>query len=116
MPQTYNLSLYIILILVVNLTTGKVCRKIKGVYRIGPHNTEILSIIFGCLLGDAYAEKRALGVGTTISFFQEETHLSYIHFLHSILSQAGYCNNKTPIIKQRLGVKGKVRKIARFHT
>jgi ubiquinol-cytochrome c reductase cytochrome b subunit len=98
------------------LTTGKIYSKIKGTYRIGPHNKDILSIIFGSLLGDAHAEKRTLGIGTRISFFQEETHLNYIYFLHNILSQAGYCNSKIPISRKRLGVKGKVRKIVRFHT
>lgn len=116
MPQTYNRNLFIILILVVNLTTGKIYTKIKGIYRIGPHNKDIMSIIFGSLLGDAHAEKRVLGIGTTISFYQEESHLKYIYFLHSILSKAGYCNKKIPEAKKRLGIKGKIRKVARFHT
>lgn len=116
MPQTYSLSSYIILISIINTTTGKIQEKIRGKYRIGAHNIDILSIIFGSLLGDAHAEKRALGLGTRISFFQEHTHLSYIHYLHSILSRAGYCNTKIPIAKQRLGLKGKLRKICRFHT
>src|SRR5256885_15342650 len=99
MPQTYNLN-YFLLILVINLVTGKIHTKIKGIFRIGPHNKEIISIIFGSLLGDAHAEKRTLGHGTRISFFQEATHLSYIHYLHKILSEAGYCNSKLPDIKQ----------------
>jgi hypothetical protein len=85
-------------------------------YRIGPHNKDILSIIYGSLLGDAHAEKRLSGMGTRISFFQEHTHLKYILYLHNLLSKAGYCNNKMPIIRERLGVKGKVRKIVRFST
>ena len=85
-------------------------------YRIGPHNIDILSIIYGSLLGDAHAEKRLSGIGTRISFFQEDTHLNYIFYLHSILSKAGYCNEKLPIIRERLGVKGVVRKVLRFHT
>lgn len=116
LPQTYNLDIYIVFILVINLITGKIFTKIKGENRVGPHNKDILSIIFGSLLGDAQAEKRVLGIGTRISFYQEETHLSYIYFIHKILSQAGYCNNKTPTITKRLGFKGKIRKIARFHT
>jgi ubiquinol-cytochrome c reductase cytochrome b subunit len=116
MPQTYNLNYFLVLIFVTKLVTGKIHTKIKGIFRIGPHNKEIISIIFGSLLGDAHAEKRILGNGTRISFFQEETHLSYIHYLHKILSEAGYCNSKLPEIKQRLGSKGKIRKITRFHT
>lgn len=44
--------------------------RLKGIYRIGPHNEEVLSVIFGSLLGDVHAEKRLMGVGTRISFFQ----------------------------------------------
>jgi ubiquinol-cytochrome c reductase cytochrome b subunit len=116
MPQMYNLDLFLILILLVNLTTDKVYNKIKGYYRIGPHNKDIYSIIFGSLLGDGHAEKRALGIGTRISFYQEESHVEYILFLHSILSKAGYCNIKIPVINKRLGIKGKLRKVVRFHT
>lgn len=116
MPQTYNIYIYLVLIMVINLTTGQLYKKVRGIYRIGPHNEEILSIIFGSLLGDAHAEKRALGMGTRISFFQEEVHLKYIYFLHDILSKSGYCNSKLPIPTTRLGSKGKVRKIVRFHT
>lgn len=36
--------------------------------------------------------------------------------MHRLLSSAGYCNDKLPVSKQRLGSQGKVRKIARFHT
>ena len=116
MPQTCNLYYFIIWILVTSLLTGKTYTKIKGISRVGPHNIDILSIIYGSLLGDAHAEKRILGVGTRISFYQEDTHLSYIYYLHSILSKAGYCNNKVPLTKKRLGVKGKVRKVVRLHT
>ena len=116
MPHTYNLDLFMLLIVVVNSITRKISKKIKGIHRIGPHNKDIMSIIFGSLLGDGHAEKRVFGVGTRISFFQEDTHLKYIMHLHNILSKAGYCNDKIPTIKERLGIKGKVRKIARFHT
>ena len=50
--------------------------KIRANSRIGPHNKDILSIIFGSLLGDAYAEKR--NNGTRINFYQENSHSSYL--------------------------------------
>jgi hypothetical protein len=115
----FNLELFlfgIVFITIINLTTNTIAKKIRGIYRIGPHNKDILDIISGSLLGDAYAEKRLLGTGTRISFFQEASHLKYIFYLHNLLSKAGYCNDKLPIVQERLGVKGKVRKIARFHT
>ena len=37
----------------------KVGDKLRSNKRIGPHSQEILSILFGTLLGDSYAEKRA---------------------------------------------------------
>jgi ubiquinol-cytochrome c reductase cytochrome b subunit len=119
-PQMCNLYLFFAFVLIspINLDwdiTKKVSR-LRGIYRIGPHNNEVISIIFGSLLGDGHAEKRLKGLGTRISFFQEASHVEYIFFLHSLLSNRGYCNPKLPVIKQRLGFKGKVRKIVRFST
>lgn len=90
--------------------------KIRGKYRIGPHDKDVLSIIHGSLLGDGHAEKRLTGIGTRITFYQEHSHLKYLHYLHNVLSEKGYCNDKIPTIKQRLGVGGKVRKVGKFAT
>jgi len=90
--------------------------KLKSIYRIGPHNKEIISIIFGTLLGDGYAEKRSNGIGTRINFYQEAIHVKYLLYLHKIISNLGYCNTKIPTITTRLGSKGKIRKIIRFST
>lgn len=122
MPQMCSLDLVLLYIVFISIisstndnTSSKVSR-IKGIYRIGPHNKDVLSIIYGSLLGDAHAEKRLAGRGTRISFFQEDSHLEYILYLHKFLAEAGYCNNKTPVVSVRLGNKGKIRKIARFST
>lgn len=118
-PQMYDFYLILsILILIspINLTTEPKTVRLKGIYRIGPHNKDILSILFGSLLGDAHAEKRLKGLGTRFSFFQEDSHVEYIYFLHKLLSNSGYCNPKTPTVSKRLGVKGKLRKIVRFST
>jgi ubiquinol-cytochrome c reductase cytochrome b subunit len=98
-----------------NIDTTKLSR-IKGLFRIGPHNKDILCIIYGSLLGDGHAEKKSLGVGTRISFFQEASHVEYIFYLHDLLSKSGYCNISKPEIKTRIGVGGKLRKIVRFST
>ena len=117
LPQMYFLITQgVILIMVLNKNTDVILKKIKGMYRIGPHNENIMSIVHGSLLGDAHAEKRLGGLGTRISFYQEDTHLKYICYLHYLLSNAGYCNNNKPAVKTRLGSKGKVRKVLRFHT
>jgi ubiquinol-cytochrome c reductase cytochrome b subunit len=116
-PQIYiiYLNFFFLLITPYMLYTSKVIR-LKGIYRIGPHNKDILSIIFGSLLGDAHAEKRLGGTGTRITFFQEGSHIKYILFLHKMFSDLGYCNPNIPSITTRLDKKGKVRKIARFST
>jgi ubiquinol-cytochrome c reductase cytochrome b subunit len=118
-PQMYNLfliclSLFLITPIYFNIKP-KVIR-LKGIYRIGPHNIDIISIIFGSLLGDAHGEKRLLGVGTRFSFYQEAVHVKYMLFLHKLISELGYCNPNLPIITTRLGSKGKIRKIVRITT
>jgi hypothetical protein len=51
---------------------------IKGYNRIGPHSRDIISIIFGSLLGGGYAERIKNGNGTRIAFFQEAMHVKYL--------------------------------------
>lgn len=95
---------------------GKEIKKIRAILRIGPHNKDILSILFGSLLGDAHAEFRLKGKGTRINFYQEGSHVSYLIWLHKLISELGYCNTNLPKITTRLGKKGVVRKIIRFNT
>jgi len=90
--------------------------KIKAIKRIGPHNIDFLSIIFGSLLGDAHAERRKQGNGTRITFYQEGSHVSYLLWLHGLLFILGYCSFNIPKIQTRLDKKGIVRKIIRFRT
>nr|YP_010721229.1 LAGLIDADG homing endonuclease [Cyathus striatus]WDS46380.1 LAGLIDADG homing endonuclease [Cyathus striatus] len=90
--------------------------KIPAIQRIGPHNKNILSILFGSLLGDGHAERRSKGNGTRISFYQEGSHVSYLLWLHNYLADLGYCSSKIPLIQTRLGQKGIVRKTLRFRT
>lgn len=118
MPQMHNLIfIYLVLISIVNgLSSLNKAIRIKGFYRIGPHNKDVLSIIFGSLLGDAHAEKRLHSVGTRICFFQEDSHIEYLLSIHKFLAESGYCNTKIPVVTKRLGNKGKLRKIVRFST
>ena len=97
-----------------NIKKTKNLTRMRASSRIGPHNKNVISIIFGTLLGDGYAEYR--NNGTRIAFYQEGKHLSYILWLHKILSNLGYCNPISPKIQTRLGKKGIVRKIVRFKT
>jgi ubiquinol-cytochrome c reductase cytochrome b subunit len=117
MYYLYFICLSLLLITPISLNTNipKVNR-LKSKYRIGPHNKDIISIIFGSLLGDGQGEKRLLGVGTSFSFYQQAIHINYLIFLHKLLSELGYCNSKLPVITTSLGSKGKIIKIVRFST
>ncbi|KAF2206112.1 hypothetical protein CERZMDRAFT_115911 [Cercospora zeae-maydis SCOH1-5] len=86
-----------------NSYISKKISRLKGKYRIGPHDHEVLSIIFGSLLGDAHGEKRQSGTGTRITFYQESSHIEYMLFIHKLLSGLGYCNTRVPVIGTRLG-------------
>ena len=52
--------------------------RIRADKRIGPHNKIVLDIIFGTLLGDGHAERRIIGNGTRVTFYQEGVHVSYL--------------------------------------
>jgi ubiquinol-cytochrome c reductase cytochrome b subunit len=88
--------------------------KVRALKRIGPHNYEIFSIIFGSLLGDGFAEKH--GEGTRICFQQEGSHAAYLLWFHNSLSKLGYCSKTDPKLSNRLALHGKIRKILRFKT
>ena len=118
-PQMYYLyliCLFLLLITPIYLKNQSKVSRLKDIYRNGPHNKDVLSIIFGSLLGKAYGEKRLLGVGTRFSFYQEAFHVKYLMVLHKFFSDLGYCNTNLPIIITRLGSKGKIRKVAKFTT
>lgn len=100
----------------VYLDNGKLANRIKSYFRIGPHNKDVLSIIYGTLLGDSHAEFRINGNGTRISFYQEANHEEYLLWLHKKIALYGYCNPKIPTIQSRLVKGGKLRKIIRFHS
>ena len=76
--------------------------RLKGKYRIGPHNIDVISIIFGSLLGDGHGEKKLKGLGTRISFFQEGVHVGYLLYLHNLFSELGYCNPKVPVFLRNI--------------
>lgn len=93
-----------------------IAKRLPATSRVGPHNIDILSIIFGSLLGDSHGERRIIGNGTRISFTQEANHKEYLLWLHHIVSAIGYCTPTIPKIQIRLGTGGKMRYILRFHT
>uniref|UniRef100_UPI0022378448 LAGLIDADG endonuclease n=1 Tax=Ramaria rubella TaxID=113071 RepID=UPI0022378448 len=68
------------------------CRAIK---RIGPHNIDVISVIFGLLLGDGYANNRS-GEGVRISIKQSIIHKEYLFSLYEFFLNKGYCSNNKP--------------------
>ena len=50
---------------------------IRAINRIGPHNEDILSVVIGSLLGDAYANNRS-GEGVRICYRQSDRHKEYL--------------------------------------
>lgn len=88
--------------------------KTRAIKRIGPHNFEVLSILIGSLLGDAYAEHH--GQGTRFCFQQEHSNKPYLLWFHNYLSELGYCTTTIPLTTTRIGKGGKLRYVSRFRT
>lgn len=89
-------------------------KTVKDSNREGPHNEEILSIIYGSLLGKGYIEKKK--EGSRIIFYQEAVHVKYLLYLHNLIGSAGYCNPSVPKIGKKLSKKGKIYKVIKFTT
>jgi ubiquinol-cytochrome c reductase cytochrome b subunit len=100
----------------VYLSSGHIYKRVIAGSRVGPHNIDIISVFYGALLGDAHAERRVSGNGTRISFTQESNRVEYLLWLHKLIAELGYCNPNAPKIQSRLGVKGILRYVIRFHT
>ena len=68
--------------------------------RIGPHNEEIISVLFGLLLGDGYANNRT-GEGVRIAIKQSSIHKDYLFLLFKFFNERGYCSNNPPRLYTR---------------
>lgn len=79
----------------------------KSHQRIGPHNLDVLSLLFGSLLGDSYAEKRANG--TRIVLQQESSNVEYLMWFYAFLADRGYCSPLKPKMATRIGLQNRVR-------
>lgn len=53
----------------------------RAINRVGPHNSDIISVLFGLLLGDGYASNRT-GEGVRISIKQSIIHKEYLFYLY----------------------------------
>ena len=88
--------------------------KFKYRLKIGPHNEDILSVIYGTLLGDSSIEKRSNNI--RFCFQQENKNVEYLFWLWNLLSESGYCSQVKPILRLRTAAKGKIRFYYKFNT
>ena len=83
--------------------------------RIGPHNSNILSILIGSLLGDGHMEK--YGDGARFVFYQAKINGEYLIWLHKTISELGYAKTAIPQIFSRKGLsEDDIRYYFRFRT
>lgn len=76
----------------------------KALYRIGPHNKEILSIIICGMLGDWWADQIKGQISPSVRFSIEQgiNNTAYIHNLTLYFYKLGYCSNITPNLVKKL--------------
>jgi hypothetical protein len=52
--------------------------KLKSSHRIGPHNSDVVSVLIGSILGATHLEKRKNCIGTRIIFEQSNQNVEYL--------------------------------------
>ena len=78
----------------------------KAIYRIGPHNIDILSVLICGMLGDWWGDKLVTKSGYSIRFNIEQgiNNSAYIHHLTHLFYNWGYCSYIIPkLIKKYEG-------------
>lgn len=69
--------------------------KIKADKRIGPHNSDVISVIVGSLLGDCYGSRRSVE-GTRFVYKQSIVHQDNFFWLYEFFYSRGYCSKLEP--------------------
>lgn len=64
--------------------------KLKKYEALHQHEPEVLSVIFGGILGDSFLKKQTLGV--SIRFGYSAKNIEYAQFLHTFFSSRGYAS------------------------
>lgn len=90
--------------------------KLTSKQRIGPHNLDILSILFGCLLGDGHGESRTKNYSVRFTIKQSNKNVEYLMWLYKYFSSRGYCTQKKPNLKITIGKKTKKYFYYKFNT
>ncbi len=87
---------------------------LQSSHRIGPHPKQILSTIYGSILGDAHVEKRSHNC--RIVFKQGSPNVQYLLHNWKIFSSFGYCSLKKPSLKKVISKNNIVYFYIRFNT
>lgn len=81
---------------------------IRSIKRIGPHNKDVISFIYGSQLSDGYAERH--GNGTRIVQQQESRNREFLNWYNNYLKERGYSTSKSANkIQSRIGINSKRR-------
>lgn len=72
----------------------------KAIYRIGPHNKQVLDVIISGMLGDFWADKIPGNQIPSIRFNIEQSlsNTAYIHQLTLLFYKLGYCARPVPTL------------------
>jgi len=74
----------------------------KAIFRIGPHNKQILDIIFCGMLGDLGAEKiPGPSLNSTRIQIEQSIINNYIHYLTLYFYNLGYCAKPVPVLLKK---------------
>ena len=68
---------------------------IRAINRIGPHDSDVISVIIGSLLGGARANRKS-GEGVRICFRQSSKHKEYLFWLYNFFYSKGYTSKLQP--------------------
>jgi hypothetical protein len=75
--------------------------RVNPIKRIGPHNSDILSIFIGSLLGDGSLEKSLNG--SRFVYSHAKLNGEYLLWLHQVISKLGYTDKIIPKFYNRKG-------------
>lgn len=70
-------------------------QRIRAKNRIGPHNSDVMSVLVGSMLGDGYCSYRT-GEGVRFCFRQSCKHKEYLFMLYEFFLSRGYCSKLEP--------------------
>lgn len=72
----------------------------RAINRVGPHNLDVISLIFGLVLGDGYMNSKT-GEGVRIAVKQSIIHKEYLFSLYEFFNNRGYCTSNEPRLYTR---------------